>query len=175
MHVNFQFLCVPTCLLTMLLSCAQSPRVSCAAMMLTTFHNLQVFHKLRELFTTWIIIECNYLLFIYFLWLCSPVWAHPWGLLITHYAPQSVGLLQISDQLTAETSTRQHKTHTTNIHAPGGFQTHYCSRWAAVDLRHGLCGHWVTECNTNQNVITAMNDEQTTTAYKNTITPVLTL
>ena len=70
----------------MLLSCAQSPRVSCAAMTLTAFHTLQVYHKLKELYTIWIILECN----------------------------------------------------------------------------------------ANQNVITAMNDEQTTIAYKNTTTPVLT-
>ena len=43
----------------MLLSCAQSPRVSCAAMTLTAFCTLQVYHKLRELFTIWIVMECN--------------------------------------------------------------------------------------------------------------------
>jgi hypothetical protein len=47
----------------------------------------------------------------------------PRSFLITHNdTPQSVGLLWTSDQLVAETSTRQQTTHTkqTNIHAPGG-------------------------------------------------------
>jgi hypothetical protein len=43
------------------------------------------------------------------------------GFVITHNdVPQSVGLLWMSDQLVAETSTWQHKTHTTNIHALWG-------------------------------------------------------
>jgi hypothetical protein len=52
-------LCMPSCLLTMLLSCAQSPRVSCAAMALTAFYTLQVYHKLRKLFTIWRVLECS--------------------------------------------------------------------------------------------------------------------
>jgi hypothetical protein len=57
------------------------------------------------------------------------------GFLITHnYAPQSVGLLWTCDQLVAETSTWQHITLTTNIHAPGGIRTQDSSRRAAVDL-----------------------------------------
>ena len=43
-------------------------------------------------------------------------------------APQSVGLLRTSDQLVAETATRQYTTLTTNIHAPGGIRTHDLSR-----------------------------------------------
>jgi hypothetical protein len=42
------------------------------------------------------------------LWLCSPSWAYDllvYRFLITHDAPQSVGLLWTSDQLVAETST----------------------------------------------------------------------
>jgi hypothetical protein len=43
-------------------------------------------------------------------------------------APQSVGLLWTSDQLVAETSTCQHTTLTTNIHAAGGIRTYNLSR-----------------------------------------------
>jgi len=65
------------------------------------------------------------------------------GLLIhTHDTPQSVGLLWTSDQLVAETSTWQHTTLTTNIHAPCGIRTHNLSRRAAVDLRLRPRGHW---------------------------------
>jgi hypothetical protein len=57
------------------------------------------------------------------------------GFLITHNnAPQPVGLLWTSDQLVAETSTWQHKTHTTDIYALSGILTHDRSRRAAVDL-----------------------------------------
>jgi hypothetical protein len=67
----------------------------------------------------------------------------PRGFVITHNdAPQSVGLPWTSDQLVAETSTLQHTTHTTNIHAPGGIRTHDHSRRAAVDLRLRPCDHW---------------------------------
>jgi hypothetical protein len=65
------------------------------------------------------------------------------GFLITHNdAPQSVGPLWTSDQLVAETSTWQHTTHTTNIHAPGGIRTYDRSRRTAVDLRLRWSGHW---------------------------------
>jgi len=40
---------------------------------------------------------------------------------------QSVGLLWTSDQSVAETSTWQHTTLTTNIHAAGGIRTHNLS------------------------------------------------
>jgi hypothetical protein len=51
-------------------------------------------------------------------------------------APQPVELVWTSDQLVAETSTWQHKhSQQTNIHAPGGIQTHDLSRRAAADLR----------------------------------------
>ena len=43
----------------MLLSYAHSPRVSCAAMTLSAFHTLQVYNRLRELFTIWTIMGCN--------------------------------------------------------------------------------------------------------------------
>ena len=72
----------------------------------------------------------------------------PWppqflGFLITHNdAPQSVGLLWTSDQLVAETSTWQHITLITNIHAPGGNRTHDLSRRAAADLRLRPRGYW---------------------------------
>ena len=43
---------------------------------------------------------------------------HSWGLLVTHNdAPQSVGLLWMSDQLVAEASTWQHTTLTTEKHS----------------------------------------------------------
>jgi hypothetical protein len=61
---------------------------------------------------------------------------------ITHNdAPQSVGLLWTSDQLVAETSTIQHTTFKTNIHTPGGIQTHDLSGRAAADLRFRPRGH----------------------------------
>jgi hypothetical protein len=61
------------------------------------------------------------------------------GFLITHNnAPQSVGLLWMSDQLVAETSTWQY---TTDKHpCPSGIQTHDRSRWAAIYLRLRPCG-----------------------------------
>jgi hypothetical protein len=59
----------------------------------------------------------------------------PRSFLITHDAPQSVGLLWTSDQLVTETSTWQHTKHTTNVHALGGIRTHDRNRRAAVDLR----------------------------------------
>jgi hypothetical protein len=81
-----------------------------------------------------------------FLWLCNParVWpTRPWVFLITHNdTPQSVGLLWTSDQLVAETSTWQHTTYTTNIHARSGIQTHNCSRQTAVDLHSRPHSHW---------------------------------
>ena len=50
---------------------------------------------------------------------CWPWPPHSWGFLITHNdASQSVGLHWTSDQLVAETSTWQHITQQTNIHAP---------------------------------------------------------
>ena len=55
---------------------------------------------------------------------------------------QSVGLLWTSDQLLAETSTWQHTTLTTDIHAPGGIRTHNLSRRAAADLRLRPRGYW---------------------------------
>jgi hypothetical protein len=61
--------------------------------------------------------------------------------LITHDAPQSVGLLWTSDQSVAETSTPQHSQQT-NTHAPRGIRTHNLSRRAAEDLRLRLRGHW---------------------------------
>jgi hypothetical protein len=67
------------------------------------------------------------LIYIFFLWLDSPIWA--WassfrrGFLITHIwdTPQSVGLLWTGDQLVAVTSTWQHTTLTTDRHP--------CPRW----------------------------------------------
>ena len=65
------------------------------------------------------------------------------GSLITHNdAPQLVGLLWTSDKSVAETSTWQHTTLTTNIHAPGGIRTHNLSRRAAEDLRLRPRDHW---------------------------------
>ena len=56
-------------------------------------------------------------------------------------APQSVGLLWTSDQLVAETSTWQHTTQQTNIHAPGGIRNNI-SRRATADLRLRPRGYW---------------------------------
>ena len=60
----------------------------------------------------------------------------------THDAPQPVGLLWTSDQPDADTSTRQHTTLTTNVHAPGAIRIHNPSRRAAVDLSLRPRGHW---------------------------------
>ena len=56
-------------------------------------------------------------------------------------APQLVGLLWTSGNFVAETSTGQHTTLTTDIHAPGGILTHDFSRPAAADLRLRPRGH----------------------------------
>jgi len=58
--------------------------------------------------------------------------------------PVGQGLLWMSDQLVAETSTWQHTQHSQqiNVHAPGGIRTHNLSRRAAADLCLRLCGHW---------------------------------
>ena len=52
--------------------------------------------------------------------------------------PPLVGLLWTSDQHDTETSTWQH----TDIHAPGGIQTHNPSMWAAADPHVRPCSHW---------------------------------
>jgi len=59
--------------------------------------------------------------------------------------PQSVGFLWTSDQLVAETSTRQHTalSQQTNVHAPGGIRTHNLRRRAALD-REATCTGKVT-------------------------------
>ena len=59
----------------------------------------------------------------------------------TQDTPHSVRVLQASDQPNTETSTWQHTTLTTNIHAPGGIRTHNPSNRAAVDLRLRPRGH----------------------------------
>ena len=59
----------------------------------------------------------------------------------TNDAPQSVGLPWTSDKLVAETSTWQHTTLTTDIHAAGGIRTHNLSRRAAADRRLRPRGH----------------------------------
>jgi len=56
--------------------------------------------------------------------------------------PHSVGLLWTSDQPGAETSTWQHTTLTTNIHAPGGIRTHSRSKREAADPRLRARDHW---------------------------------
>jgi len=79
--------------------------------------------------------------------------------LITHNdAPQSVGLLWTSDQLVAETSTLQHTTLTTNIHALDGIRNHDLSRGAAEDLRifvlsecYDIC--WFSNTNYQQKIL----------------------
>ena len=54
--------------------------------------------------------------------------------------PQSVRLPWTSEQPVAETSTWQHTTLTTNIHAPSGIRTHIFCRQAVGDLRLGPRG-----------------------------------
>jgi hypothetical protein len=54
----------------------------------------------------------------------------------------SVGLLWMSDQLEAETSTWQHTTLTTDIHSPGGIRTQNSIKLAAADQRLRQRGHW---------------------------------
>ena len=80
----------------------------------------------------------------FFLWRCFPtrVMAFSFSRFLDHThndAPQSVGLLQSSDQLVEETSTWQHTTLTTDKHP--------CPRWnlsrrATADLRLRPRGHW---------------------------------
>jgi hypothetical protein len=53
----------------------------------------------------------------------SGSWSHFWGFLITHDAPQLVGLLWTNNQLVAETSTWQHTTLATDKHP--------CTRWVS--------------------------------------------
>jgi hypothetical protein len=56
-----------------------------------------------------------------------------------------VGLLWTSDQLVAETSTKQYTTLTKDIHGAAGIRTRNLSRRAAADLRH--CDWLVTPFN----------------------------
>ena len=72
---------------------------------------------------------------------------------------ESVGLPWTSDQSIAETSTWQHTTLTTNIHAPGGIRTHNLSRRAAEDLRLRPRSHWDRHFspNTEVNIICITN------------------
>jgi len=68
---------------------------------------------------------------------------HSRGFYITHNdAPQSVGLLWMSDQLVAETPTWQHTTLTTDFQASGGIRTHNLSRRAAAHLCLRPHGQW---------------------------------
>ena len=87
------------------------------------------------------------MVFFFFLWRCDPtrVMASSFLRFLDQHndAPQSVGLLWTSDQLVAETSTRQQQhSQQTNIHAPGGIRTHDLSRRAAADLRLRPRGYW---------------------------------
>ena len=87
------------------------------------------------------------LYFFIFLWRCGPTRAMaPSSLRFLYHTQrritQSVGLLWTSDQPVAETSTSQHTTFTTDIHAPGGIRTHNLSKRAAADPRLRPRGHW---------------------------------
>jgi hypothetical protein len=55
--------------------------------------------------------------------------------------PHSIGLLWISDQPDADTSTLQHSQQT-NIHASGVIETHNPSKRSAADPRLIPRGHW---------------------------------
>jgi hypothetical protein len=57
--------------------------------------------------------------------------------------PHSLGLLWISNQLVAETSTWQHTSHTTeDIHVPGVIRTRNPSKRTAADQHLNPRGHW---------------------------------
>jgi hypothetical protein len=80
-----------------------------------------------------------YLFFSFLVWHLLPIHCRC-GRLLLHLTtftdtPQSAGLLWTSDQQVAETSTWQHTTLTTDIHAPGGIRTHNPSMRAAADLQ----------------------------------------
>ena len=65
------------------------------------------------------------------------------GLLITEASrSHSVGLLWTSDQPDTETSTWQHTTLTTDIHAAGGIRTRNPSQRSTADPRLRPRGHW---------------------------------
>ena len=66
---------------------------------------------------------------------------HGFAITLRHTKPYSVGLFWTSDQLVAETSTRQHTTLNTDIHATGGIRTHNPSKRAAADPRLKTPGH----------------------------------
>jgi hypothetical protein len=95
---------------------------------------------------------------------------HSWGFLITHNdASHTVGLLWTSDRLVAETSTWQHTTLTTNIHAPGGIRNHDLSWRAAADLRLRPRGYserhrpWLIQpnmCNVHRGVQSAIHRQK---------------
>jgi len=80
---------------------------------------------------------------------CSNIPPMDQGLLIIEASrshsdtPHSVGYLWNSDLPDAETSTWQHTTLTTNIHALGGIRTHNPSKRAAADPRLRPRRHWV--------------------------------
>jgi len=82
----------------------------------------------------------------FYFWRDSPRWARASSfarfLDHTQRHATSVRLFWTSDQLVADTSTSQHSTHTTNIHAPGWIRIHNLSRRAATDLRLRPRGHW---------------------------------
>jgi len=65
-------------------------------------------------------------------------------------SPHTVGLLWMSDQLVAETSTWQHTNHKRDSRAPGGIRTRYPSKTAAADQRLRPRDHW----DRNLNIIT---------------------
>jgi len=56
--------------------------------------------------------------------------------------PHPVGLLWTGDQPDAETYICQHTTLATDIHTPGGIQTHSFNKRAAADPSLGTRGHW---------------------------------
>jgi hypothetical protein len=72
-----------------------------------------------------------------------------WGFLITHNdAPQSVGhsFGRVISQSQRPLPDNTQHSQQTNIHDPGGIQTHDRSRRAAVDLRIRPRGHWDRPC-----------------------------
>ena len=84
--------------------------------------------------------------YFFFLWRCGPTRAMASSFLrfLDHTQRRiTVGTTPLEEwSARAETSTWQHTTLTTNIHAPGGIRTHDLSRRAVADLRLRPCGHW---------------------------------
>jgi hypothetical protein len=104
-----------------------------------TFLNCKMYQNILKEGTAYVLH-----LLLWFIFSGSPAQCGPWpphsrGFLITRRA--TVGMTPL-DEWSARRRDLYLTTHTTNIHAPGGIQTHDHSRWAATDLRLRPCSHW---------------------------------